>query len=658
MKKLFGTLFGLSLLQAQLIDYNTQLKNKPTPVIASAYNWLRTNGLGLAANLSVAGANTITLTPCPVGVAGANTNHYIYISAGTGTPEVALITGGTCTSGAATGTINVTTINTHTDSFTASSATAGIREAIISVGNYGGVALGCGTHEIYAPIHISYRVSLTGCGLDSTYLHNNSATTGVINYTALTPAGDQDTFGGATFYGFTIYSGAKNNVAVDTTVADAVYTLGVGWNFTIRDVFVRNHTVGFHHVNGWSAKYEGIGVRFFRDYGILVERDLTVGAGTEAGAGNGADLTLNNVWISNVGATGTQTDTGCATRFALWSGLYVNNMNVTATKWGLCLQPRPLRGAEQYSFIYYGRIENSSFDTTEHGGILLDGRDAPSGTNGIVQIEFSNITSAYNGCVIQTQPLNCTTQPFANDAPGVYLLTDGTSGIIKDIRFIGGTLRENGGHGFITAATNYISSISIIGMTADSNSQKATKTYDGFHFSDGNYLMKLIGSTSGKFNTTFAFEPRYGFYLEQGGIGTQEITVQGNTFYTNGTGPCFVQAPSNLHYLAGNYPPLDTVCNQSLPFPGQIGANVASASSITATATVGGAFHITGTATINTMIPPTTGFAFGGSLCAIADGAWNMTTAGNIGAAFTAVVGRQYCFVFDPSIPKWYPTGQ
>jgi hypothetical protein len=71
-----------------------------------------------------------TLTPCPIGVAGANTGHYVYLSGGVGAAEAVLITGGTCTSGAASGTITFTPVNSHSGAWTITSATDGVQEAV------------------------------------------------------------------------------------------------------------------------------------------------------------------------------------------------------------------------------------------------------------------------------------------------------------------------------------------------------------------------------------------------------------------------------------------------------------------------------------------------------------------------------------------------
>ena len=73
---------------------------------------------------------TVTLSPCPLGVdTSGNGMYFVYIS-GPGTPEPAMVTGGTCTSGAASGTIVFTPKNTHAATYMLSSASSGIQEAI------------------------------------------------------------------------------------------------------------------------------------------------------------------------------------------------------------------------------------------------------------------------------------------------------------------------------------------------------------------------------------------------------------------------------------------------------------------------------------------------------------------------------------------------
>src|SRR5260370_25961808 len=73
---------------------------------------------------------TVTVTPCPVGIdTSGNSMYFVYIS-GQGTPEPVMVTGGTCTRGAASGTIVFTPKNTHSATYLLGSASSGIQEAI------------------------------------------------------------------------------------------------------------------------------------------------------------------------------------------------------------------------------------------------------------------------------------------------------------------------------------------------------------------------------------------------------------------------------------------------------------------------------------------------------------------------------------------------
>lgn len=119
------------------------------------------------------GSNTITLSPVPPGVNGSDTAHKLYISAGTGTAEAVLITGGTAVAGAASGTVIVTCANTHSGAWTIQSATAGIQEAIVTLGAAGGqVTVPGGTWLIYGTITLDSlsHVSIVGLGIGASLL--------------------------------------------------------------------------------------------------------------------------------------------------------------------------------------------------------------------------------------------------------------------------------------------------------------------------------------------------------------------------------------------------------------------------------------------------------------------------------------------------------
>ena len=100
--------------------------------LTASWNWVQSP----ADSLSAVGSNTIHLNPCPLGIDisnNPNRPYYVYV-AGTGTPETALVTSGTCTSGASSGTIVITTGVSHTAGYTVSSSTSGIQEALNNQG--------------------------------------------------------------------------------------------------------------------------------------------------------------------------------------------------------------------------------------------------------------------------------------------------------------------------------------------------------------------------------------------------------------------------------------------------------------------------------------------------------------------------------------------
>lgn len=83
-----------------------------------------------------------------------------------------------------------------------------------------------------------------------------------------------------------------------------------------------------------------------------------------------------------------------------------------------------------------------------------------------------------------------------------------------------------------------------------------------------------------------------------------------------------------------------------------IGAAVASAASITVTSRV---VHVTGTTPIDS-IDASAGALMSEPIVLIPDGAFTMTTAGNIARALKATVGIPITLVYDDALGKWYPS--
>ncbi len=109
------------------------------PYVVASYNWPQAGAPTESCTAGCTGGGlvwgtqaTITLTPCPVGIDtsnNANAQYGVYIS-GTGTAEAVGVTGGSCTSGAASGTIIFTPSNSHAAGFTVGAANGGNQEAI------------------------------------------------------------------------------------------------------------------------------------------------------------------------------------------------------------------------------------------------------------------------------------------------------------------------------------------------------------------------------------------------------------------------------------------------------------------------------------------------------------------------------------------------
>jgi hypothetical protein len=138
----------------------------------TSYDWSQAPG----GSISV-GANTITLTPCPASVDGTLSNFPVHLSGGTGTAETVLLTGGTGTGGDASCTVDFTAANTHTGSWTASSASGGLHEALIAAGTGGAVHIPAGTVTIDDPapgqlsnVYIDGPRTITGEGYASSIL--------------------------------------------------------------------------------------------------------------------------------------------------------------------------------------------------------------------------------------------------------------------------------------------------------------------------------------------------------------------------------------------------------------------------------------------------------------------------------------------------------
>lgn len=125
------------------------------------------------------GTQTINLSPCPLGLNNSDTLHQVYLSGGTGTAEAKPITGGTCISGASSGTITLSPTNSHSGAWTVGPASAGIQEALVAASG-SGVKLRDATYGVYGPIYVC-QGTLTGAGMFNSILQIQTASVGAID---------------------------------------------------------------------------------------------------------------------------------------------------------------------------------------------------------------------------------------------------------------------------------------------------------------------------------------------------------------------------------------------------------------------------------------------------------------------------------------------
>lgn len=149
----------------------SQVKGLPF-ASSTQYNFTRTNGRGASGDLSSAGAGkTVALTPCPLGPNAATVeNWYLRIADGTGTAETVKVTGGTCMSGAASGTVTFTTVNPHTGAWTLKPTMVGVLEANAAMCASGGgtIYVPAGIHTVYSRVELCGGVKLIGAGSEQT----------------------------------------------------------------------------------------------------------------------------------------------------------------------------------------------------------------------------------------------------------------------------------------------------------------------------------------------------------------------------------------------------------------------------------------------------------------------------------------------------------
>jgi len=502
-------------LSGQSVDYRN-VKNGPSQSIAE-YQFTLKSGNVTSGSIATSGAKTLTIRPCPKGVAGTNTNHYIRISGGTGTAEQALITGGNCTSGASSGTLEFTTANTHTGSWSITSATGGLQEWFYGAPTPLNGFLPPGTTTLYGKLTLYGRsgttVQITGSGNPATQLSRSSSY----------PAGDLIHYNGATAAGQIIL----NNFAI-VNAAGFDNTSGSGLHLAItqpREAILQDVTV----YNGVSPILVDSGGSVIMDR-VYVSIQSAYSASYTTGDGitlNVAEATLTDVRSSRDTKTATG---GSGLKIIRADGLRVLGGHYNGT-YGILVQND---AAYNLNFLY---IDDAIIDETYSHGIYF-----PTGAHNTI----------YNQVRIQNS--HFATQDGDNNAAGIYIGND-VGALIID----GNNISGFEGPGIVLGLADAVPRGAVVSNNQINNNGRTGSRYgivisptgtSGSGSYDAN--TSIIGNTIGN-NLALAYgasPQEIGIYFAGSAGKFRGYTISGNTLKGNSVGAIVKDATPTAEALA------------------------------------------------------------------------------------------------------------
>ena len=393
-----------------------------TRLIASNFDFSQAPG----GNLNASSPATVTLAPCPSGVNGSNTNHFLRILDSVAGNENVLITGGSCTSGASSGTVQFTPSLSHTSAnWTLVSASDGIQEAVWEAGQGKFVYLD-GNFNVWATISIpSTSVTIVGKG------HGNSGSRIIPQNTTLTifnfdPAVGFTRFRAESFeVNGTLLGSNTVTVFKGTNVLDVYFnhlffenTLEAfhldGESITIRDTTIRGTVTAFFGdetgsdrsfnvlIDGWQQTLAGLpyntsvppitfqrvvagAIRnvLFRDLNNLATYAIVL-----TNACEGTQVTDSILVNSKGGILLEETTVGLETKAADWTLID----NVLCDQMGtICVD---IEGNAKFTTV--NQLYDTNPDAGARAGVLLRSSGFTTGTS-ITQSVFQNMVTGYTG---------------------------------------------------------------------------------------------------------------------------------------------------------------------------------------------------------------------------------------------------------------------
>jgi hypothetical protein len=319
----------------------------------SDYFWIQTPGGSISPGLT-----TVTLTPCPSGLDATDTKLYVYISGGTGTAEAAPLSvsggAGTCSSGAASGTIKFTAANSHTGAWTIQNA--GFRETE-RIADHGDILL-ISNVDVYERTVIEKGLTLEGGG--------GGGVRSVITAHGDIVAIDVDLAAPVTMSNFSIMAASPQ------VSAGAAVRLGVDGSTNhncgskIDNLFIYQFYYGIHLKDGCKPVITRNEIADSTKYGIYAQNIFN----PDGGDGFIAHNTIGNTPAADA-----------AIRYESGGGLkIIDNKILNNFQWGVDLYPNSGASTGQ---LY---ITSNSFDRMKAGGIRASGTDAWYGVNVIGNI--------------------------------------------------------------------------------------------------------------------------------------------------------------------------------------------------------------------------------------------------------------------------------
>lgn len=630
-----------------------------------------------------AGAQAVTLAPCPLGLVVSGTYATsLRLSGGTGTAEVVRPTGGTCTAGAATGTVIIAPANNHSGAWTVTSATSGIQEALGHLSSGGLVWLTPGdTYTLYSYVILP----LANYTIDG---GNNG--TARISRASDYPNGDLFTFNNVSCGGCYYYY--LQNFTTLNEVAAAQST-GSAFNMIASHVQMSNLSCTGGPVC-WT--FDGAGGSGLRDF-------LYVG-------GTHSSYAMRFVTVSAAAPT---TDT------IVESG----QIFLTTTQVGISLLSgdglhfSDIQGSGGVTFLAItpsGADANQYVAAVDIHDFLIDGNNIPAGAQTV-------LIQSVGGLIGSTRFLG----NQINAAGGDYILNIQGDNIVGPLQFENNLFQLASKSCIVLNGTKTYQPLFLGNVITDCNSSNTASTpavllnisnadfignvFTNAVYGNAQWGIASEGASTKVFLSGNQFEtfPTAAVSLDRGagiypsslymndnkGIDdsvnavasaatlalplSHAFTITGTTTVTATTaGTCWAGRIGTITATAGVVPftasasigntfalrqnvPASYYCDgtkmwlSGLPvyFNNIVGSNVASATTITPS---GQTFHVTGTTTIATINLPT-GFT-GGQLTIIPDGVFATNTAGNIALASTSVVGKALYMTYDPGTSKFYPS--